>query len=45
VMHRGTVVGQGRIDEVLDTARHPYVEGLAKARDLGHTKKPRTLSA
>ena len=48
VMHRGTVVGQGRIDEVLGTARHPYVEGLAKANDLAHARrkpKPRTLSA
>jgi len=48
VMHRGTVVGQGRIDEVLETARHPYVEGLAKANDLAHARrkpKPRTLSA
>lgn len=47
VMHRGTVVGQGNIDRVLDAARHPYVEGLAKARDLAPAKKqkPRTLSA
>jgi peptide/nickel transport system ATP-binding protein len=34
VMHRGTVVGQGLVDEVLDAARHPYVEGLARARDV-----------
>ena len=34
VMHRGAVVGQGQVDEVLDTARHPYVEGLARTRDL-----------
>ena len=33
VMHRGAVVGQGQVDEVLDTARHPYVEGLARTRD------------
>ena len=45
VLHRGTVVGKGRIDDVLDTARHPYVEGLAKARDLGRGRKPRSLSA
>lgn len=35
VMHRGTVVGHGRVDDVLDRASHPYVEGLARARDLG----------
>lgn len=34
VLHRGTVVGRGQIDEVLDSPRHPYVEGLAKTRDL-----------
>jgi peptide/nickel transport system ATP-binding protein len=32
VLHRGTVVGQGQVDEVLATARHPYVEGLARSR-------------
>ena len=45
VMHRGTVVGHGQIDQVLDSARHPYVEGLAKARDLGIISTTRTLSA
>lgn len=45
VMHRGTVVGKGQIDHVLDTARHPYVEGLAKARDLGIIQATRNLSA
>jgi peptide/nickel transport system ATP-binding protein len=45
VMHRGTVVGKGQIDQVLDAARHPYVEGLAKARDLGIITTSRTLSA
>ena len=44
VMHRGTVVGHGQIDHVLDTARHPYVDGLAKARALGLISTPRTLS-
>jgi peptide/nickel transport system ATP-binding protein len=33
VLNRGTVIGQGRIDEVLDHPRHPYVQGLARARD------------
>jgi len=33
VLHRGTVVGQGVVDDVLDAPRHPYVEGLARARD------------
>jgi peptide/nickel transport system ATP-binding protein len=34
VLHRGTVVGQGQVDAVLDDPRHPYVEGLARERDL-----------
>jgi peptide/nickel transport system ATP-binding protein len=33
VLHRGTVVGQGRIDDVLAHPRHAYVQGLARARD------------
>jgi ABC-type glutathione transport system ATPase component len=44
VMHRGTVVGQGRIDDVLDTARHPYVEGLARAREIGDIRTLRGTS-
>jgi len=39
VMHRGAVVGQGQVDEVLDTARHPYVEGLARTRDLARSQE------
>jgi peptide/nickel transport system ATP-binding protein len=39
VLHRGTVVGQGRIDDVLDHPRHPYVEGLARNRDQNSTQK------
>jgi peptide/nickel transport system ATP-binding protein len=38
VMHRGTVVGQGQVDAVLDDPRHPYVEGLARERDLELTR-------
>jgi peptide/nickel transport system ATP-binding protein len=34
VMHRGTVVGQGHVDEVLDDPHHPYVAGLARERDI-----------
>ena len=41
VLHRGTVVGQGQVDEVLDSPRHPYVEGLARARDLAVRPKAR----
>ncbi len=33
IMHRGVVVGNGRIDEVLDNPHHPYVVGLARNRD------------
>jgi len=43
VLHRGTVVGQGSVDEVLDAPRHPYVEGLARDRATAPTN--RTLSA
>ena len=43
VLHRGTVVGQGRVDEVLDAPRHPYVEGLA--RDRSSAPKPKTITA
>jgi peptide/nickel transport system ATP-binding protein len=38
VLNRGTVVGQGRIDDVLDNPHHPYVEGLARARDRNRTE-------
>jgi len=40
VLHRGTVVGQGSVDEVLGAPRHPYVEGLAR----GRASAPRTKS-
>ncbi|UFS60155.1 ATP-binding cassette domain-containing protein [Subtercola endophyticus] len=33
VLHEGVVVGLGTIDEVLGDPRHPYVAGLAKARE------------
>ncbi|MCU1542512.1 MAG: transporter ATP-binding protein [Microbacteriaceae bacterium] len=39
VMHRGTVVGQGQVDAVLDAPGHPYVEGLARARDRDSTRR------
>jgi len=29
VLHRGTIVGMGSVDEVLGTPTHPYTEGLA----------------
>lgn len=29
VLHRGTIVGMGSVDEVLDAPTHPYVERLA----------------
>ncbi|GAB2448014.1 ABC-type glutathione transport system ATPase component [Conyzicola lurida] len=32
VMHRGAVVGQGQVDQVLAAPAHPYVEGLARSR-------------
>ena len=31
VMHRGTIVGIGDVDEVLDNPTHPYVKGLARS--------------
>ncbi len=31
VMHRGSIVGIGPVDEVLGNPTHPYVKGLAKA--------------
>lgn len=34
VMCRGEIVGRGDIDEVLGNPQHPYVETLARARDL-----------
>jgi len=35
VMHRGTIVGIGGLDEVLDDPRHPYIAHLAASR-TGH---------
>lgn len=43
VLHRGTVVGQGRVDEVLGAPRHPYVEGLARGR--ASAPRTKTISA
>ena len=31
VMHRGVIVGIGGVDDVLESPRHEYVEGLARA--------------
>src|SRR5690606_24206858 len=31
VMHRGTIVGIGPVDEVLGDTVHPYVKGLARS--------------
>jgi peptide/nickel transport system ATP-binding protein len=33
IMHRGVIVGIGGVDDVLDSAHHEYVQGLAKAID------------
>jgi peptide/nickel transport system ATP-binding protein len=33
VMQRGLLVGLGPVDEVLGSPHHPYLKGLAKARD------------
>ena len=34
VMHRGVVVGQGTLDEILADPWHPYVAGLVRAREM-----------
>ena len=34
VMHRGTIVGIGDVDEVLGDPTHPYVKGLARSLKL-----------
>jgi peptide/nickel transport system ATP-binding protein len=36
VMHRGVMVAIGPLDDVLATAEHPYVKGLARSIDTGH---------
>ena len=43
IMHRGVIVGTGKVDEVLDDPKHQYVEGLTRvlhdlklADELGH---------
>ncbi len=36
IMHRGTIVGIGNLEHVLEDPRHPYVAGLA--RSLDHLK-------
>ncbi|MFR9803095.1 ABC transporter ATP-binding protein [Pseudonocardia sp. RS010] len=35
VMHRGTIVEQGTVDEVLDHAQHPYTRSLLEAHEVG----------
>jgi ABC-type dipeptide/oligopeptide/nickel transport system ATPase component len=35
VMHRGTIVGIGEVDEVLENPTHPYVKGLARSLATG----------
>jgi ABC-type oligopeptide transport system ATPase subunit len=35
VMHRGAIVEQGTVDEVLDHARHPYTRSLLEAHEVG----------
>ena len=35
IMHRGVIVASGQLDEVLATAEHPYVKGLARSQDGG----------
>ncbi len=42
IMCRGEVVGRGDIDEVLANPQHPYVETLARTRDLD--RKPEAVS-
>lgn len=40
IMHRGVIVGIGAVDEVLDSPKHEYVEGLARAlRDLRYSEE------
>jgi ABC-type oligopeptide transport system ATPase subunit len=48
VMHRGTIVGIGDVDEVLGDPTHPYVKGLARSlslRDRGAPQLIDTLAA
>jgi ABC-type glutathione transport system ATPase component len=33
IMHRGVMVASGQLDDVLATAEHPYVKGLARSLD------------
>lgn len=35
IMHRGVIVAQGRLDDVLENAEHPYVKGLARSLETG----------
>jgi peptide/nickel transport system ATP-binding protein len=42
VMCRGEIVGRGDIDDVLANPQHPYVETLARTRDLD--RQPRELA-
>jgi len=42
VMCRGEIVGRGDIDEVLGNPQHPYVETLARTRDLD--RRPEQVS-
>lgn len=40
IMHRGVIVASGQLDEVLATAEHPYVKGLARSLDGGRRPAP-----
>ena len=40
IMHRGVIVASGQLDEVLATAEHPYVKGLARSQDGGRWPAP-----
>ena len=44
VMCRGAVVGRGNLDEVLANPQHPYVETLARTRDLDRRPEPEQVS-
>jgi peptide/nickel transport system ATP-binding protein len=40
VMHRGAIVEQGSVDEVLDTPQHPYTRSLLEAHQVGSALRP-----
>ena len=43
VMCRGEIVGRGDIDDVLGNPQHPYVETLARTRDLDRQPEPASV--